>query len=394
MKVLAILSLFLGLAHAADLRTWTDIQDRKVEAALLRVENQSVVLKLKDGREVPYPLAKLSPADRKYVEEARAALTGATPTKGTGDTAAKMNFDAPWPELVKFSEDPEIKTVEENAGEKRFIYESANYRYVCDVRLVQSVVKGFAVLFEATHLYCRSLPLAFNGGTQTDGKYLILLFEKFEDYVKAGGPPSSAGVFIGGRNAVLVPLSSLGVKPLGSGYMLDRDKSSRTIPHELTHQLSPVAYFDKGAMGWFSEGIAEYVGVTPYRSGTFNVRTNQKEFVEYVTAYGKKENGGRALGTKIQMPALKSFMLQDYASFQEQAQISYGCSLLLTNYFLHMDGAGDGKRIKAFLNALQEGKDGVASLDLLLDGRTFEKLQEEYVKAWSRKGIDITFPKG
>jgi hypothetical protein len=255
------------------------------------------------------------------------------------------------------------------------------------------VVKGFAVLFEATYLYCRTLPLAFDGGTKVDGKFQILLFEKLEDYVKAGGPVGTAGVFVGQRNVVLVPLTSLGVKPVGSSYMLDRDKSSSTIPHELTHQLSPEGYFEKGAMGWFSEGIAEYVATTPYRSGIFNVRGNQKEIIDYVTGYGTKEKGGRALGTKIGMPALKNFMLQSYASFQEEPQLSYGCGLLLTHYFLHMDGDGDGKRIKAFLKALHEGEDGEKSLNLLLDGRTFEQMEADFVKAWSRKGVDFTFAK-
>jgi hypothetical protein len=342
-----------------------------------------VILKLRDGREVPYPLAKLSAVDGKYVEANRTSLPV--------DNGKALNFEAPWPDLIRFSEDPEINTVEENVDNKRFVYESSNYRYVCDVRLAKSVVKGFAVLFEATHLYCRTLPLAFNGGIKTDGKYQILLFEKAEDYTSAGGPAGTAGVFISGKNAVLVPLTSLGVKPVGSSYMLDRDKSSNTIPHELTHQLSPQEYFAEGAMGWFSEGIAEYVANTPYRSGTFSVRGNQKDIIEYVTGYGAKDKGGRALGNKIQMPALKNFMLQSYASFQEQPQLGYGCGLLLTNYFLHLDGDGDGKRIKAFLKALRDGKEGEDALKVLLDGRTFEKLQEDVTKAWSRKGVDFTF---
>jgi hypothetical protein len=382
-RFLSVLPLFLALAQAAEIRLWTDVQDRKIEAAMVRVDGQTVILKLKDGREVPYPLAKLSAADGKYVAASR--------TLPPVDAEKSLNFDAPWPDLIKFSEDPEINTLEESADKKRFVYESANYRYVCDVRLAKSVVKGFAVLFEATHLYCRTLPLAFDGGVKTDGKYQILLFEKAEDYTIAGGPAGTAGVFIGGKNAVLVPLTSLGVKPVGSGYMLDRDKSSNTIPHELTHQLSPREYFAEGAMGWFSEGIAEYVGNTPYRSGAFSVRGNQKDLIEYVTGYGSKDKGGRALGTKIQMPALKTFMLQDYASFQEQPQLGYGCGLLLTNYFLHMDGDGDGKRIKSFLKALREGKEGEDALKVLLDGRSFEKLQEDFTKAWSRKGVDFTF---
>ncbi len=387
-RILSLTAFLLGLAHAAEIRSWTDVQDRKTEAALVRVDGPNVILKLKDGREVPFPLAKLSAADVSYVEKSRAP---ATSDKPADDRDKTLNFAAPWPDLIKFSEDPEIKTVEENAGTKHFTYESANYRYVSDVRLSKSVVKGFAVLFEATHLYCRTLPLAIDGGIKTEGKLQIQLFEKIEDYTAAGGPKGSAGVFIGGRNVVLVPLTSLGVRPVGSGYMFDHEKSSNTIPHELTHQLSPEGYFSKGAMGWFSEGIAEYVGNTRYRSGIFNVRGNQKDLIEYVTGYGAKEKGGRALGKKIKMPALKTFMLEDYATFQEQPQLSYGCGLLMVIYFLHMDGDGDGKRIKAYLKALHEGQDGVKALDLLLDGRDFAKLEADFVKAWSHKGVDFTF---
>jgi hypothetical protein len=386
MRTLSFSFLLLSLAHSAELRSWTDIQNRKIEATLMRVEGKTVILKMKDGREVPYPLAKLSLADCNYVEQSRALPGGGTPVQA-------LNFDLPWPERVKFGEDPEVNTVEEDAEKKRFIYESANYRYVCDVRLSKSVVKGFAVMFEATHLYCRSLPLAINGGKTVDDKHQILLFEEFDDYVKAGGPPSSAGVFIGAKGVVMVPLTSLGVRPVGSGYMLDRDKSSKTLPHELVHQLTPKTYFGKGAMGWFTEGLAEYVAVTPYRSGAFSVRGNQKDIFDYATGFGSKDMGGRALGTKIGLPALKTFMFQDYSQFLEQPQLNYGCGLLIATYFFHMDGDGDGKRIKAFLKALHDGMDSEKAIDLLLGGRSFSKLEEDVVKAWSRKGVDFSFAK-
>ncbi len=358
---------------------------------MVRTEGENVILKLADGREVPFPLAKLSTDDGKYVEENSDEAEEPAAAKGEGEGPIPLNFDAPWPERIRFSEDPEIKTVEEDAEKKRFIYESANYRYVCDVRLARSVVKGFAVMFEATHLYCRSLPLALDGGVKTDGKHLILLFEKFDDYVKAGGPPSSAGVFIGGRGVVMVPLTSLGVRPVGSGYMLDRDKSSKTLPHELTHQLTPRAYYQRGAMGWFSEGIAEFVAVTPYRSGSYAVRGNLKDMIDYATGYGSKDMGGRALGTDIKLPKLKDFMLQDYADFLEQPQLNYGSGLLITTYFLYLDGDGDAKRLKAYLKALREDKDSEESLSLLLDGRTFDQLESDIRKEWGRKGVDFTF---
>ena len=395
-STLFIFSLFLAFVlRAEDLRTWTDIQNRKIEATLLRADAESVVLKLKNGREVPFPLTKLSPSDGEYVELARAKLNilGETPTAPTTNSDPSENFDQAWPDRIKFTEDPEISTVEENIGTKRFVYESANYRYVCDVRLAKSVVKGFAVMFEATHLYCRSLPLTINGGKKSEGKHQILLFEKFDDYVKAGGPPSSAGVFMGGKGIVMVPLTSLGVRPVGSGYMLDRDKSSKTLPHELTHQLTPSCYYTEGAMGWFSEGIAEYVAVTPYRAGSYSVRGNMKDVIDYATGYGSKDMGGRALGTKIKLPPLESFMLQSYDNFLDQPQLNYGCGLLITTYFLHLDGEGDGKRIKAFLKALHTGTRSTAALAVLLDGRSFSQLEQDIVKGWGRKGVDFTFGK-
>ncbi len=378
---------FSAICHAAEIRFWTDVQNRKIEARMLGMEGEAVILELIDGRKIPYPLAKLSAADAEYVKSQSAVTVG----KPATETDTALNFDAPWPERIKFSEDPEIVVVEEDAKKKNFIYESANYRYTCDVRLAKSVVKSFAVMFEATHLFCRSLPLAIDGGDKTDGKHQILLFEKIEDYMKAGGLPQSAGVFIGGKGLVMVPLDSLGVRSVGSRYVLDRDKSSKTLPHELTHQLTPDAYFRTAALGWFSEGLAEYVAVTPYRSGAFAVKNNYRDIIDYVTAYGDKNKGGRALGNEISLPSLKTFMLQSYSTFLEQTQLNYGGSLLITYYFLQMDGEGDGKRIKEFLKGLRKGKSREEALTVLLDGQTFEELQEKIAKAWSRKGIDLTF---
>ena len=382
-------------AIGAEPRVWTDSLNRRIEASLVRVEGGSVLLKLKDGREIPYPLAKLSQADRDFVGSVPIEKPENMPAAGSTGRPVQEgiapNFDAPWPDRITFTEDPEITIVSEDAAEKQFIYESANYRYVCDVRLSKSVVKGFAVMFEATNLYCASVPLAMNGGSSTKGKHQILLFEKKEDYVMAGGPPSSAGVFMSGRNIVMVPLESLGVRPVGSGYMLDRDKSNKTLPHELTHQLTPDPYYNEGSMGWFSEGIAEYISVTPYRAGSYNVRNNFRDIVAYATGYGEDDRGGRALGTDIELPRLRTWMMQSYGAFTSEPQKNYGCGLLITTYFLHLDGKGDGARLKAFLKALREGKKGDDALNVLLDGRTFEQLEQEITKAWSMKRVDFSF---
>jgi len=370
-------------------RIWTDDQGRNTKALLLRVENGNAILQLPNGKESPFPIAKLSKDDQLWIKN-----YSQEPPKGAPASTEdnKLNFDAAWPEQVKFRGDPEIVTVKEDKDAKQFVYESANYRYNCDARLGNSVVKGFAVLFESTHQFVRELPLAVNGGSKKDGKYEIILFENEKDYLSAGGPPGSAGVFISGKNVVMVPLTSVGVKPAGSGYLLDREKSSKTLPHELTHQLTPSSYFAAGSMGWFTEGLAEYVAVTPYSSnGLFNVRGNSKAIVEYATGYGKDGKGGRGLGENIKIGPLKNFMLQSYSNFVANSRTNYGAGMLITNYFFHMDREKDGARIKKFLKAIREGKHGEEALEVLLDGQTWLELEKDIAKAYTSKGVKFTF---
>ncbi len=392
MKTLAsiffVVTTFASAHHLE--RVWTNEKGQSIKAELLKVENNCAVLRLPDGREVPYPLEKLSKIDNAFVEKFGLDSHDDEETEESDD---ELNFSAEWPSRVSFEGDPEIEIIEEDAEENTFVYESANYRYNCDVRLSQSVVKGFAVMFEATHQFVRALPLAVNGGRKNDGKYQIILFEDKEDYYEAGGPPDTAGVFIGGKNIVMVPLTSLGVQKVGSGYMLDRDKSSKTLPHELVHQLTPNPYYAPGSMGWFTEGLAEYVAVTPYRSGSFNVRTNFRPLVEYVTGYGEKGKGGRALGEEIPLGSLEKFFTLPYSAFTADPQINYGCGLLITNYFMHMEGEGDAANLKAFLKALREGKEGDEALKVLLAGRSYAEMEEEIEKAYSRKGVDFIFSK-
>jgi hypothetical protein len=377
-----------GMARQIE-RIWTDDQGRNTKALLLRVENGNAILQLPSGKESPFPIAKLSQDDQLWIRNFSQKKEKDIPENAD---EKKLNFNAPWPERIKFSDDPEIITVKEDKDTNEFVYESANYRYNCNVRLNNSVVKGFAVLFEATHQFVRELPLAVNGGAKKNGKYEIILFEFEKDYISAGGPPGSAGVYIGGKNIVMVPLTSLGVKKLGSAYSLDRDKSSKTLPHELVHQLTPDPYFAAGSMGWFTEGLSEYVAVTPYYAGgSFNVRANSRPIIEYAIGYGKDGTGGRGLGKEIKLGPLKNFMLQSYSGFTSNAQVNYGCGLLIANYFFHMDQKEDAARIKKFLAALRENKQGEAALEVLLDGQSWLELEKDIAKAYSGKGVKFTF---
>ena len=82
-------------------------------------------------------------------------------------------------------------------------------------------------------------------------------------------------------------------------------------------------------------------------------------------------------------------MMKSYESFIQNANFNYGVGLLLTYYFFHMED--DRSNIVAFLKALKEGKSGQEAVDVLLNGRTYDDLEEQVSKAWKSRGIKISF---
>ena len=375
-------------------KTFTDVDGSKIEATITKVADDKVTLLVdKDGKQYDVPFRILTPEDLKFVKQW--AKNRSVPKKKNPNKTieAKHNFDEPWPDLVSIDLDIEIEIAEEDAEKKRFVYHSPNYQFICDVRLSKNVVKKFATLFEATREYCRLLPIASMKahvpGAQFRNK--ILLFETKATYVKNGGPPSSAGVYRsrGNQGIVMVPLSSLGVKKVGSGYMYDYGGENKVLPHELTHQLTDFEYYRPGSRGWFSEGLAEYVAVTPYRSGKYKVRSNLSAIRAYATEYGKKGRGGRALGDEIVAPNLQDYMMQSYGKFTENANFNYGLGLLITYYYFHMEE--DKSNIVNFLKALKKGKRGGEALNVLLNGRSWDEMEEQISKAWRSRGVKITF---
>jgi len=188
----------------------------------------------------------------------------------------------------------------------------------------------------------------------------------------------------------MVPFESLGLVKRTSSWSVDYDKTNKTLPHEITHQLMDREYFAPGARGWFSEGIAEYIAATPYRSGKFTVNKAQSAIEQYVTGFAKDRHG-RNLGTEINAPDLEKFMMMSYRDFTANGNFNYGLGALLVTYFNHYDGDGDAKNVKNFLRALKEGKKGEEALEALRAGRSFEELEEDIARGWRKRGVKINF---
>jgi hypothetical protein len=180
------------------------------------------------------------------------------------------------------------------------------------------------------------------------------------------------------------------VKKVGSNYSIDYDKENTTLSHEITHQLTDAEYYEPGSRGWFTEGFAEYIANSGYRSGKFDIDDLGK-LKARVTAYGEDGNGGRALGEDITAPDLQQFFTQEYDSFLANAQLSYGLSALIVYYYFHMDGDKDAANLKAFLKALKEEKTPPQLFEPLLAGRTWDEMEAAITQGWRSRGVRITF---
>lgn len=398
----------LGALYA---RTWTDVDGRKIEASFVEALPGAVKIKLdKNGQEFEVPLERLSEEDQAWIqqkiqpakeEDAAEEADDVQFRRGgrsrhdvPSDEEKPPNWDDAWPEVAQVDISVPIVVMEEDADKKRYVYASPHYKFISDVPLSKTVVSNFSVFFEATHEYCRLLPINLQRPRRDTGKvlYEILLYETKESYFEAGGPVGSAGMFSSRTNQIAVPLTSLGVKKVGSRYMLDRKVSNGTLAHEITHQLTDSFYYASGARGWFTEGLAEYVSNTNYRSGRFSIKNNMRSVRDRMIEYDYDAQDGRNLGEEFSAPDLKKYMLQSYRSFTgRNSNLNYGFGCLLTYYFLHFDDGGSRANITAFLKALRAGEEGEDALKHLLAGRSFDELEESVAKEWKKRGVKITF---
>eukprot|EP00903_Cladosiphon_okamuranus_P003483 g3481.t1 len=273
------------------------------------------------------------------------------------------NLGHPWPKAARPERNPRHKVISEDHEKGVFVYESPGYYFYADSPIAYDASMHFATLFETTKAFMKSLPLGLLKADAETGRSKVLIFGTDSAYSRSGGPPNSAGCYIPGKRYVLVPVSSLELRKTAKGFERDQQKDHKVLIHELAHQLTPAAYYAHGSVGWFSEGLAEYVGTTPYRPGYFWVDPHGNSAKEYATAYGDDGRRGRVLGTTISVPPLEDFMLMSYDRFTGgDANRNYGVALLLTYYFFHMEGGGGAKRITAFLKGLKEGKYGAEAL--------------------------------
>lgn len=380
-------------------RVWTSVDGRAMEATVLAVEGESVKFLTKAGNQVSVPLSRLSPADQEFLKKAPAipASAGVSLPPVTG--AAAPVADKIWPRSVGIEDSPQIETVKEDSASREFIYRSPHYEFVCDSKLGANVVREFGRMFEAAYLINCKLPLDLKPSPEPlRTLFQARLFTEKDDYLKAGGIPGSAGVYQSGKKALMVPLSSLGVKMVGSRVSLENnnDDDNAVLIHEITHQM--MNHWLHHLPTWYIEGSAEYIEMLDYnRNGRFSLASMGRQLQGYVQKMDW--NGG---GKSFSMIDLEELMTIDGGRWAAAlsgsggvATSNYASAGLLTYYFYHLDGTGDGANLIAYLREVENGKsreeDAAAVKKHLLRDRTYKKLADDVKKALRKEGIDITY---
>jgi hypothetical protein len=381
-------------AAAPTLRTWTATDGRSFQGVLLGIVEGKARVARADGQEFLLAPASLSAADQEVIRSFLQKIPPPPPVVTGGMLAgydpSKADFTSTWPREVNVPEDSKITVIEEDKANNKYIYESPHFRFECDVLLRSALLAKLATMFEVSYAAHQTIPLG-NRRTRTTGakKFRAMLFEKVEDYRKAGGPANSAGVYMGETDAFMVPLDSLGVKKSGSAYTYDSKGDFHTLFHEITHQLW--ADYEMKAGIWMVEGFAEYMALMPFRGNRITLTQGRAEIPDYAMAYGKGGDGGRALGKEFTMPRLEKFMTMDQPEFYKNMNSNYGCGLLLIYYFAELDGARDGKLLRDCFKAMHDGARGEEARKVLLNGRTYDELQAQFAVAMRKCGAKITF---
>ncbi len=297
-------------------------------------------------------------------------------------TAQGANFTQPWPAQVKAP----APAIEPSMAEG-ILYDTPHFRIFSDVKLSPSTQEELSRLLEGCYAAVSALPLNPASdriaGDAPGHYYPIILYRSKEEYLKELGPAYAGSTGACHRGAVLMPLSSLGLRAEGKeAVAVESHKlDSETLTHELVHLLTlRGATWDTPS--WFGEGIAEYVRLAADDKGNFNFAGVSEAIAACVIE-------GRKLGRELRLPPLEQVMNMQRAEFQQargrEGQLNYAFATLLTWYFIHLDGEGGGANLKRWYEHLQGKPKATAHLRYELpENATPEQIKAEQQRLWQQ----------
>ncbi len=295
-----------------------------------------------------------------------------------------------WPRTVALSGTPKVTLLERSSGSgHQFAAQTEHYEFQSDTQVGADVVREMARVFEATYELNNLLPLRLHPAPEKGRpRFVARLFSKDRDYFAAGGMQGSAGTYSRDDACILVPISSMGVKLVNGRLQTERTEGTETLIHEITHQMMNT--WLPLVPRWYAEGSADYVAMADYVHGRFTLNQMEDRLRRYLRRRGQ-------LGDVFTMLRPAELMTLDaktwsgaLASNAGSASQNYASATLLTFYFYHMDGMGDGSGMLKYLRAIERGApETEASSAHLLHGRTMEDLERDVINAFEHRGIKV-----
>jgi hypothetical protein len=352
-SVLLCLLLSSTLATAESLRQWTDAKGRIMQAELLGVTGDSATFRMATGQQMQFPIAQLSPADQATAK----AFKPAAPANNAPAPIGQRT----WPgEIEVPAKSIEITVVEENAEQKRYVYQSEAFSFTAEDKLAPSVMKEIARTFEASRTLAKALPWGLDPkpGPKRD-HFQAMFFESRDSYIAAGGPANSGGVYMSKDRIFRIPFPSLGLERRGKTWYKDENYTNDTVIHEITHQMMHeyLTFLPK----WVIEGSAEYAELLPYRAGRFLCSSHERGFKEHFEEQKRRglnlaELGDLAAHMKVTRDEWEAGSIGGRLRGISNQGLLYARSAVLVYYFCHLDGDGKGTRFLQFLDKISQAR--------------------------------------
>jgi len=375
-----ITPLLLMTVLSALARTWTDLGGRSLDAELIEQNEDFVkVRRSADFRIFKIPLDQLSPKDQSFLLSLREK--DAPQDNVDSDERAGFPEDGlKWPLRVSLLDELEIDIIEEDSLTQTYIYHSNHFEFRSTVKLARSVVSEFAEIFESTFALVQASPLDWNLNVP-DSRFKAQFFETAAQYLSSGGLAGSAGMYNRGMQTFYIPLDQLGGEKGSTSITFDKENFG-TLIHEVTHQVQHD--WLSRMPTWLVEGYADYIQSIPHKNGTFQPRDVELAIPEDTTF--------RMVDPAVLMQMSGADWNANFGSDSYALTRQYRSAYLLTYYFLHLDGDGDGRRIWNCVRALETAnprKKTKVAREQLLDGRSDEELFESMQRAFKREDVDL-----
>jgi hypothetical protein len=403
-------------------RAWKLADGKTVNASVLSYDGKTLALKLPNGQRWETTVDQVSPEDVTYLTEWVERQPIVMP--------AVVGVD---PNTMK------VEVVSEDERNGLYVYRTAHFEFESEGKFTTSLLRDVGRNFEATYELLKALPWGIQPEPAQGEYFRAKLFRTKERYREAGGPENSGGVYMSGKALFMVPFSSIGLKVVGQSYAKDDNYDTKTLVHELTHEM--MHHWLDLLPPWVVEGTAEYTAVLPLSLGKFRLSAAKNGLKDYLDYLKRKTMDG----IPEPYPLAELFNVtpqQWHVILVGNPRISgrlYFTSYLLVYYFMELEDKGDRKlfvkyfrevgamrkQMDTFLKDFEEFKklpgvevnaDGsfrypsnltppkvpepftsneamVAyqkqMLQILLNGRTEAELMEEIRSAYKRLGVKL-----